>query len=126
MRNMNTTAVLWINTFLITLQKIKSEKSVPVAQNNINITIYHQLLRSDSACVAQPHKEKVQTFAENDRACYCEPTNAEMRELLRFVIPFFQEWYDFFSEIITDRLEESAASSCPEDWGSRSLLNAGL
>ena len=55
-----------------------------------------------------------------------EPTNTEMRDSLQFLFPFSQLWYRLFSQIVTDRVEESAASSCPEDWGSRLLQNAGL
>jgi hypothetical protein len=55
-----------------------------------------------------------------------EPINTEMRDSLQLLVPFSQLRYRLSSEIITDRVEESAASSCPEDWGSRLLQNGGL
>jgi hypothetical protein len=123
---MNTTAGLWINSFVTTVQKSKSKKPVPVAQNNMNIIIYHQLMHSHSTCVAQSRNECVQNFMANFCICYSLADQHRNERFLKIFIPFSQLWYRFFSEIFTDRVEESEASSCPEDWGSSLLPNGGL
>ena len=85
----DTNAVLWTNSFLIIVQKIKSDKSVPVAQNNINIIIYHQFLHSDRACVAQSHKESAQNVIENNCVCYSQADQHRNERIVTIIYSIF-------------------------------------